>query len=415
MNLKVIDETTYKEFALKSPYISIYQLPEWGKLKQQNGWKDHLVGLYNEEKLIGVTLLLEKKTPIKKSLFYAPRGYILNYEDKNLLMNFHREVIKYIKENNGFMLKIDPNVIYSLKDSNGENEKVIGEDILNTFLNLGYKHYGFTQNFETLQPRNLCRFSLKETYEDTFQSFSKNTRKNIDKYNHMGIEIRTIDNNEIDLFVSLLQETADKKHFVIRPVAYYQRMYELMKDYIKLYVVYIDPNNYYEFVIRNLEEVKKELINLEKQMAKLNIGEKLRKQEQELKQKIAKKEQELELAKKIKDGGVPINIGALMSVFINDEGITFMSGTTSPYKEFGPKYVFYNEHIKECLRQKKKYCNFYGISSDLNPHNPYYSIYEIKKGFNPEIVSLLGEFDYIINPFYYHLYKVALKFYKLFK
>ena len=51
----------------------------------------------------------------------------------------------------------------------------------------------------------------------------------------------------------------------------------------------------------------------------------------------------------------------------------------------------------------------------MNPQSPYYSIYEIKKGFNPEIVELLGEFDYIVSPFYYDLYKVALKFYKLFK
>lgn len=104
-----------------------------------------------------------------------------------------------------------------------------------------------------------------------------------------------------------------------------------------------------------------------------------------------------------------------MSLFIGDEGITFMSGTSSLYKDFGPKYVFYNEHIKECLKQKKKYCNFYGISSDLNPNSPYYSIYEIKKGFNPEIVELLGEFDYIVDKPAYYLYKIALKFYKLLK
>ena len=277
------------------------------------------------------------------------------------------------------------------------------------------RNESFTKNFETLQPRNLCRIELKDTYEETLQSFSKNTRKHIAKFNHMGVEVRTIDRTEMDLFVSLLQQTADKKHFVIRPVSYFQKMAELMSDYLKFYVVYIDPDKYYEYVVSALEESKKELINLEKQMAKLNVGEKLRKQKAELEAKINKKEQELIQAKDIKAGGVPINIGALMSIFLSDEGVTFMSGTASYYKDFGPKYVFYNEHIKECIKEKKKYCNFYGISGDINPNNPYYAIYEIKKGFNPEIVELLGEFDYIINPFCYHLYKIALKFYKLFK
>lgn len=415
MELKKIDTKTYLDFALKSPYISIYQLPEWGILKETNGWKSHLVGLFENDNLKGVTLLLEKTTPIKKSLFYAPRGFLLDYKDANLLSEFTKEVIKYVKNNKGFLLKVDPNVIYATKDASGQNRRVINENLFQEFLHLGYKHLGFTQNFETLQPRNLCRFALKDTYEETLSSFSKNTRKNIEKYAHMGVEIRVIESDEVDLFVSLLQETADKKHFVIRPVSYYKKMYELMRDYLKYYVVYIDPDKYYEFVESEVKKAKDDLTDLEAEMKRINLGDKIRKKHQDYENKVKKMEAKLLEAKKIKDGGVPINIGALMSVFVGDEGITFMSGTSNLYKEFGPKYVFYNEHIKECLRQKKKYCNFYGISGDMNPNNPYYSIYEIKKGFNPEIVELLGEFDYIVNPFYYHLYKIALKFYKLFK
>ena len=63
----------------------------------------------------------------------------------------------------------------------------------------------------------------------------------------------------------------------------------------------------------------------------------------------------------------------------------------------------------------KEYVNFYGISGDLDKNSPYYNIYEIKKGFNPEIVELLGEFDYIISKPKYMLYKVALKAYKMLK
>ena len=84
MELKNIDDKTYLEFALKSPYVSIYQLPAWGTLKEGNGWKKHLLGLYQDTKLIGVTLLLEKPTPIKKSLFYSPRGYLIPIDDENI-------------------------------------------------------------------------------------------------------------------------------------------------------------------------------------------------------------------------------------------------------------------------------------------------------------------------------------------
>ena len=40
---------------------------------------------------------------------------------------------------------------------------------------------------------------------------------------------------------------------------------------------------------------------------------------------------------------------------------------------------------------------------------------ELKKGFNPEIIELIGEFDYVINPVVYYGYKLALKGYKFVK
>ncbi len=149
-------------------------------------------------------------------------------------------------------------------------------------------------------------------------------------------------------------------------------------------------------------------------MTKDHVGKKLLTSKNELEKKLEKLEKDLILANDLVKKGDQINIGALMSIFMADEGITFMSGTVNSYKKFNPKYAYYNEHIKECIKQKKKYCNFYGISGDLNPKNPYYSIYEIKKGFKPEIIELLGEFDLVLNPLG-HCYKLALKIYKTFK
>ena len=92
-----------------------------------------------------------------------------------------------------------------------------------------------------------------------------------------------------------------------------------------------------------------------------------------------------------------------------------MSGTDPLYKDFYPKYSYYAKHIKDSIDKGEKYCNFYGISKDFNPKGKYYGIYEIKKGFNPDIIELLGEFDLVTNRFIYIIYKLALKAYKLAK
>ena len=415
MKLKVIDEKTYKEFALKNPYISIYQLPEWGKLKAITGWVSHLVGLYAANELKGVTLLLQKKVPFNKNLFYAPRGYLLDVADFQLLKEFHEQVIEYVKNNNGFMLKVDPNVIYAIKDKDGENKRIVGQEIFANFGKLGFKHHGFTQNFEDLQPRNLCRFKLQPTYEETLQSFSKSTKKNIAKPLNMGVAVRVVDSGEIDEFMRLLRMSADKNEFVLRPTAYYQKMVELMPEYIKLYITYIDTAKYVQIVNDEYTKTKKELADYLEEMKRINNGSKVVKHHQDLVNKLAKLKSDIEYAKKLQAKGEKINIGALMSLFIGNEGITFMSGIDSDYKEFNPKYAFYNQHIQDALKLKKEYVNFYGVSASLDKDNPYYHIYEIKKGFNPEMIELLGEFDYVINKFNYYMYKVSLSFYKVIK
>ena len=415
MELKVIDELEYKKFALKNPYISIYQLPEWGKLKRTTGWKSHLVGLYDKDNLKGVTLILEKKEPMGLNLFYAPRGYLVDVFDYELLKAFHTEVVKYVKNNKGFLLKVDPNVIYALYDKDGNLLNNDGKKAFDNFVKLGFKHLGFTKNFETLQPRYLCRIRLEKTYEDTLKTFTKNTRKNIEKTIGMGVKVRVVDSKDMDHFTELLKLSADKNHFIIRPSSYYEKMDDLMSDYIKLYIAYIDTEEYYNNLKIEYDNTKKELATFELEMQKINNGDKVKKHHQDLKNKLSKLEDRLEYAKKLINVGKMIDIGCLMSVFIGNEGITFMSGTSLEYREFSPKYVFYNEYIKDAINMHKEYVNFYGISGDLSKSSPYYNIYEIKKGFNPEIVELLGEFDCIISKPKYILYKVALKGYKLIK
>ena len=162
-------------------------------------------------------------------------------------------------------------------------------------------------------------------------------------------------------------------------------------------------------------KTKKELDDYIEEMKRINNGSKVVKHHQDLVNKLAKLKSDIEYAKKLQAKGEKINIGALMSLFIGNEGITFMSGIDSDYKEFNPKYAFYNQHIKDALELKKEYVNFYGISASLDKDNPYYHIYEIKKGFNPEMIELLGEFDYVINKFNYYMYKVSLSFYKVIK
>ena len=412
MELKEITEKEYLDYALNNKYVSIYQLPGWGTLKKKTGWNNYLLGLYDNNVLKGVTLLLEKKIPLGMKIYYAPRGFLLDDYNEELLKEFTNHIKEFINNKKGVFLKIDPNVIYEIIKEE-KDHTIIGEDIHQNLIKLGYKHHGFCKNFETMQPRNLCRFKISEDYESTLNTFTKSTRKNIEKSSLMGVKTREIDESEITKFVNILSQSAIDNKFVIRPEYYYREMYQDLKDYLKLYITYIDVKEYKENLIKSLNEALRDSEDLKVMMEKDHVGHKLTVRKEQMDHKISNLQEEIKEANKISDD--TINIGALMSIFLGNEGITFMSGTNKQYRKFNPKYSYYDAHIKECLLEKKEYCNFYGISSDLDKNNQYYSIYEIKKGYNPEIVSLLGEYDLIFHKGCFTLYKIMMAIYRFIK
>ena len=69
MNFVTLKENEFKKFAQTHPQASFYQTVNWGKLKMNNGWKMHLVGVKDNKKIIAASLLLSKSTPIKKNMF----------------------------------------------------------------------------------------------------------------------------------------------------------------------------------------------------------------------------------------------------------------------------------------------------------------------------------------------------------
>jgi lipid II:glycine glycyltransferase (peptidoglycan interpeptide bridge formation enzyme) len=414
MEFVILDEKEYLSYALKNEFVSIYQLPGWGKLKKENGWDYYFVGVKKKDKICGAAMLLRKKAVLNLYIFYSPRGFLLDYNDIELLKFFNECVIKFVKEHKGLMLKIDPNVIYNVLDKDGNLLNEENHDCYDNLLKVGYKHLGFTKNFETMQPRYLCRYDILDSYEDTLNSFTKSTKKNIIKAEEEGIVTRPINEDEYDLFYSLLKKSAENKHFILRPSWYYKKMYDYLKDYLTYFITYLDVSKYRNYLNNNLRELESKHKEIKDKMSKYaNVGSKLNNELDMVEKRIDNVKKEISEAKDIKED--KIYLGALMSVFTGNEGITFMSGTDSAYRKYNMKYSFYNEHLKECIKRKLKYVNYYGISGDLNPNSEFYHIYEIKKGYNPKILELVGEFDYVVNKLKYIEYNVALKVYKLLK
>lgn len=408
MEFILLTEEEYRQFLKSNPQASFMQTVELSHLKKELGSKVHFVGIKKGNKIIAGSMILEDTTILNKRMFYAPRGLIVDYHDKELLSFFTKELKKYIRKNKGFILTIDPNVVYRVRTSDGEidDNNKSDDETINNLLSLGYKHYGFNIYLDTMQARWCYRINLDEDYESKKVKFSKSTRKNIDFCIKKGLMVREGTIDDLKVMTEIFEITSKRKDFFSRSLEYYQKMYHHMKDLMTIYIAYLDPDTYYKHALGLLEEAKKNYQMVLDKMKKDMIGSKLINQKETALKQIAKYEQELEKAKEFKKkfpNGK--DIGCLLSLRSGNEYLTLSSGTLVEYREFTPKYLMYEHHIKEAYKEGFKYCNFYGITGDFDPKGKYYGIYEFKKGFNGNVIEYIGQFDLKVT-WFYNVYKV---------
>ncbi len=420
MELTKITSLEFKKFVNSSDYLTFHQDERWGQLKEESGWDYELVGLKDKDKIVAATMLLYKKTYFNILMCYSPRGFIMDYSKKNLLEKFTLLLKKYLKEKNVTFLKLDPYIIYNLRDSDGNivEENPSARESFSIFTKLGYEHHGFNLDISNeLQPRWIYRLSLEKEYEDLEKNFSKSTRKNISSSKSKGVKVRKATVEDLDVIVDILKDSSVRKNFILRGKKYYHDMMVYLDDMIAIYLAYIDTKVYFRYAKESLDNELNNNRDLESKLKTEKVGNKLRNLKETSDRLIVKYQAELknaeELMKEYPEGK---DIGALVSLHSPKELLSLNSGMLDEYRSFTPKYALYEKHIKDALIFRKEYSNFYGISGIFTKeNNPMYGVYEFKKGFSGEVIELIGEFDLPISNFKFKLYKFLFKVYKRFK
>ena len=93
-----------------------------------------------------------------------------------------------------------------------------------------------------------------------------------------------------------------------------------------------------------------------------------------------------------------------MFVITPYEVVYLFSGSYKQYNRFKGAYAIQWKMIRYALENKIKRYNFYGVSGIFDESAEDYGVYKFKKGFNADIVELIGIFRYIDNKFVTKLY-----------
>ena len=380
---------------------------EIGHLREKNNWHISYVGLKNNNKIIACAMLLSKKRHFNKYEYYAIRGPLIDYNNYDLLNIFFSELKKYIKNNNGYILRIDPYIIDYQRDIDGNiikgginNSKII------TYLN----KIGFKKNNNDEQNNLLFTLNLKnKSIDQVLTEMKSNTRNIINKVMKSNIKIKELNYDELHIFYDILKKTGDRKNFKVKSFNYYQNMFKIFKNKIKFLITEIDLN---ENNILLKEELKNKEIELNKlSNAKYNNGKKnnIKNEIDSIKKKITYNNEIIE-----KTNGNNIIMSSSVFIIMKPEIVYLSSGNIEKYLKFNSQYALQWEMIKYAINNGFDKYNFYGIITYDDKNNKDYGIYEFKRGFNGNVEKLIGEYELPISKEYYFI-KIIRKIKKLFR
>ena len=402
-----LSEKEFRDFSKDRDDLSFMQLPEVGELRKIYGSEVHFIGVKENKKVVAASMITITTTFRGKKTFYAPRGYMMDYSDIELLKYLTDEFCNYAKKRKGLMIKIDPLVTYQMRDTNGneyenanKNDKVIDD-----LKSLGYIHYGFNTDIIYTQSRWNYIVKLDVPYDELIKRFSKSTRKNIESSYEKGLLVRKAKFEELEGLEEILVKTAERKKFNSRDLEYYKNMFKCLKDNMVIYVAYIEKNHFLDCAKKRLDDVINKQKEIDEKMKVDMVGNKLLKQKETIDNQVEKCKKEYEEAKEFaKTIDDKKDIGVLISLKSGKEYLTLYSGYLTEYARFTPKYAMYNEHIKDAYLFNLPLLDFYGISGVFDPKDKNYGIFEQKKGFGGEVQELIGEFTYPVDKKHYRLY-----------
>ena len=390
-----LNKEEYDNFVLNYSMSSFMQEYNWANIK--DNWKHFHCGLYKDNKLIGVCLVLVKHIIGNINMFYIPRGYLIDFKNYNDLKEMTENIKKLAKENNAYMLKIDPNFCINEESSKLEEiEHNYSKDYEiknNNLTKLGYKNTGIHKEFtKNLQPQYnmfapicnknsviLSEEEILKTYKSKFKYYLGNFHKK------RGITFEISDNlNDLDKFIKLLRLTEKKQNINLRNKDYFVKILNNFKDRAYMFFGKIDLNKYLEFL-------------------NTNNG----------------KEEEIEEVKNlIKENGNTMTLSTgLLLLPGNKDGIRtseyLYAGNSSLLNKLNISAGLVFEMIKFSMNNNCHYCNLGGIDGNLNDHLTIF-----KQKFNGRIMLFSGEYDLPTSLIYYPiklLYPILLKIYRKIK
>ena len=347
--MEYINSITRADLAVCENAKTFLQSSMWGEFKSRFGWaaKAFLVNWFiNDTEINAPLLVLEKKLIRGFSFSYIPWGPQLDESfakgQKEKAAAQLADKIKPFLAHNTIFLRFDFPWFYTEENLGGESDAQTESCLLPAS--------GFKKAAASVQPPDTVIVNLDFSLEHILARMKPKWRYNISLAGKKGVHVKTGSIKEIEVFYSLLKETAARDGILIHNIDYYKTLFEICAD------THGQNNEVIRLYIASHES----------------------------------------------------DTLASIVVLFHGEYATYLYGASSNVKRnLMASYALQWKAMQDAKEAGCLYYDLFGIPPNDDPKHPMEGLYRFKTGFGGNIIHRPGSWDYPYKKLIYKLFNIA--------
>ena len=409
MKLKELTNEEFTKFANDFPTKSIFQTTGYAFTMNKQHFESVFLGLADTNNVIKAASLILIANIKGFKYAYAPRGFLIDYTNKEMLKDFTFQLKKFLSRNDIIAIKINPLVIRNVYDKKANLIATTQKDdiILKNLKEVGFEHKGFNNYFEAFKPRFEAIIDLTPSLDKLFMSCKKALRTKVRRAELNGITIHRGDDSNIKYLYEQLKTTYP------RDLKYFQDSYEFYSrnNLIDFYYAKIETNTFLaqsQYLYQKQEQLVNELSNTVIVEAK-NDSSKTLSMKLEADNLLASyKDQLLKATQLLKEYPEGIITACALVIKNGSEAVLLIDSRDKEYSNFNSKHILLWKIIAKYASEGYKKFNLGAVSNIKLKPNKYQGLNDFKCNFNPKIYEYLGDFELVAIKSLYLMYQ-ALK------
>lgn len=400
MKLVELTNQQFDEYAKYHPLNNYCQTSKYALIMSEYGFSYDYIGYVDDNNnILAATLILTKRIANRTKYGYAPKGFLINYYDQELLKDFLNQIRKHYKKQNFVFIKFNPEII--IGETNKGNRYIMSYNgnvrIIDELKSMNVKRRLELKEFDLLEPKFNAYLNLKQF---DVNKLNRNYRKKIRHSINKGMSLVLGGPKDISTLYEMMKGKTDK------PLSFYRNFYNVFSRDNSIDLVFITVD--YEKYLLNCRKIYDEELQIndywnqliQKDPRRKNLNNKMTSD----KKLQGYKDEIIKATAGLKKNEKPLVAGALVIKHFNRVCI-LASGFNREFKDLNPNH-FLHYAIFERYKPYFSYCDMNGVTGKFDESSKYHGLNQFKLKFDPTIYEFVGEFDLICND---RLFKKIIK------